>query len=128
MIKRKPEKSIITKELVIVDGVKTMTHISNGIGYHNFIDTGLKFYGHKVFEGWMFLDDKEHRLFKGYFYIDKAEYLDTRKGSKKLCVNNGKTFTSFTKSTKHSWKQWFEIMSNDNEVCTGNKLKEKIPS
>lgn len=124
IIEKKRQKAVITKQIVNVDGEKVLTYVSNGLETHNFIDTGLKFFGHKVYECWQFLDDKEYRTFKGYFYIGKSEYLDTRKGSKKLWINNGKTFFHFSKSNRQSWSEWFEIMSNDNEICSKpNKRK-----
>lgn len=108
-----------------VDGITLKTEKATGLQHMSFIDTGLKFFGHKVYEGYSYLDDGDYRMFSGYFMKADLMQLDNRRGSKKVDRKIGKTFKHFEgKSSKKSWQEWFEIMSQNDEICIGklNKL------
>lgn len=103
-----------------VDGINIKVEKATGLKHMSFIDTGLKFFGHKVYEGHSFLEDNEYRVFNGYFMKDDIFQLDIRRNSKKLERKIGKTFKHFEgKASKLTWSQWFDLLSNDEEICTG---------
>lgn len=97
---------------------------ASGLSYMSFVDTGLKFFNQKVYKGYMFFNDNENTMFAGYYHKEDIMQLDTRRNSKKLERKIGRTFTSFAKSNKFSWSEWFENMSNDSEICSGRVEKQ----
>lgn len=108
----------IYKAVEKVNGLPVQVYKNDGQAYMSFIDTGLKFDGQKVYEGYMFLQDSD-RLFKGYYFkANTIQLFNTRvKGLHEKVT--GKHFANFSKDIKLSWSQWFDFMSNDKDVCTG---------